>query len=85
MSPSTPQSETAQMSNPLIDAIQQLSVDERIELVAQICDSIPDDPNAFDLSPEIQEVLDRRVQEMESDPKSGMTIEELKAFLRRSA
>jgi putative addiction module component (TIGR02574 family) len=73
------------MCNPLLHAIQQLSVDERIELVAQICDSIPDDPCAFQLTPEIQEVLDRRIQEMESDPKSGLTIDELKAFLRRSA
>ena len=73
------------MSNPLIDAIQQLSVDERIELVAQICDSIPDDPGAFELTPEIQDVLDRRIQEMDANPKSGMTLEELKAFLRRSA
>ena len=73
------------MSNPLIDIIQQLSVDERIELVAQICDSIPESAEGFQLTPEIQIVLDQRIQEMESHPKSGMTVEELKAFLRRSA
>jgi putative addiction module component (TIGR02574 family) len=72
------------MSNPLLSAIQQLSVDERIELVAQICDSIPDDPGTFELTDEMREILDRRIQEMESDPRSGMTIAELKEYLRRS-
>ena len=73
------------MTDSILDAIKLLSVDARIELVAKICDSIEEDTQSSDLSPEIRDELDRRLTAMEADPKAGFTWNEFKALLRRSA
>ena len=61
--------------------IDRLSSDQRIQLVEEIWDSIPDD----DLEPVLTEDqrvdLQRRIAGYEADPKNGSTWEEVKARL----
>jgi putative addiction module component (TIGR02574 family) len=73
------------MTDFILDAIKQLSVDERIELVARICNTIEQDSRSGEVSAEIRDELDRRLAAMEADPKAGLTFDEFKALLRRSA
>ena len=62
--------------------IDHLTSAERIRLVEEIWDSIPDE----DVVPALTEVqqldLRRRIAEYEADPKLGSTWEEVKARLR---
>jgi putative addiction module component (TIGR02574 family) len=49
----------------------QLSVAERLELVEELWDSIPAESEAFDLTAEQREDLDRRLAEADADPNGG--------------
>lgn len=61
--------------------IKELSVAERIQLVEDIWDSIALSSEEMPLSEEQKAELDRRLEDLEEDPGSGITWEELKAEL----
>jgi len=56
-----------------------LSVEERINLVSEIWDSIAAVPEQVEVSPEVRELLAKRLIEHRSNPTSGSPWEEVKA------
>jgi putative addiction module component (TIGR02574 family) len=58
--------------------ILQLSVDERIQLVQDIWDSIAAVPEAIQLTDAQRQELDRRLAEYEKDPDEGIPWEEFR-------
>lgn len=59
--------------------IDRLSVEERIALVAQIWDSIADDPAAVPLTDAQRRELERRADEDDADPGDTVPWEQVKA------
>ncbi len=62
--------------------ISKLSLTERIQLLENVWDSIADEPDAWELTQEQKDELDRRVAAYEENPQNTFTWEEVKAGLR---
>ena len=62
--------------------IDQLTSAERLQLVEEIWDSIPDEELVPALTDAQRLDLQRRISEYEADPKAGSSWEEIKARLR---
>ena len=62
--------------------IRKLSLAERILLLEEVWDSIADEPEAWELTQDQQDELDRRVSAYEANPKNTFTWDEVKAGLR---
>lgn len=58
-------------SNALLDELIRLPVDERLDLLEALWDSIPDDDETLALTPEQGEDLDRRIEEAQAKPTDG--------------
>jgi putative addiction module component (TIGR02574 family) len=71
------------MSNhPLLKVeISQLSVAERIQLAADLWDSILDKADEISLDKAQQQELDRRLEQHRQDPNAGSTWEDVKQRL----
>lgn len=61
--------------------IFNLSVAERLTLVEDIWDSIAKDADEIELSQELRDELDRRMEEYRNDPEAGVTWEKLDSRL----
>jgi len=72
------------MSTQLSD-ILQLSIAERIQLAEDIWDSIAAFPEALPLTDAQREELDRRLQAYAQNPDEGISWDELKEKVRKSA
>ncbi len=59
------------------DALE-LSIEERIQLVADIWDSISEHPEAVNITPEVRTLLDERLSAYRKDPDSGSPWSEVK-------
>ena len=70
------------MNKALRDELMQLSAAERIELAYELWDSIPADSEDFQLTPEQQHEIERRMAAHERDPSRAMTLEQFEARLR---
>jgi putative addiction module component (TIGR02574 family) len=71
------------MTQPIgLAEITAMSLDDRIALVQAIWDSIADEADAFPVTEEQQRELDRRIAELDANPKNVLTWEEFKARLR---
>ena len=62
--------------------IRELSVEERLELVGEIWDSIIEETDPCELSDEQKAELDRRISAHRDNPKAGSTWAEVKARLK---
>lgn len=62
--------------------IRKLSLAERIQLLEDVWDSIAEETNAWELTPELQAELDQRLNDPETNPSGNVTWEEVKAGLR---
>lgn len=71
------------MKQDLVAEILEMPLDERVELVEAIWDSISAVPEALPLASWQREELDRRLAEYEANPDSGATMEEVFARVRR--
>jgi putative addiction module component (TIGR02574 family) len=60
----------------------ELSAPDRFELMELIWESLEADPDAWELSSEQLEMLDRRSQEMRDDPSCTITWEEMQKRLK---
>jgi len=69
----------------LVAEILELTVAERMRLVEVIWDSISAVPEAIALTQWQRDELDRRLDELESDPNSGVTLEEMLGRIRQRA
>ena len=72
------------MKHELVAEILALPVEERMELVEAIWESISAVPEALPLTDWQKEELDRRLDEFERDPDAGSTLEEVFARIRRA-
>jgi putative addiction module component (TIGR02574 family) len=63
----------------LLDKALALPSRERLELVGRLWESLQMDPEAFPLTEEQRQTLDRREQEMEKDPQLGSSWQDVKA------
>ena len=59
-----------------------LPVQERIQLVKVIWESIAALPNAIEVSPELKTELDARLADFERNPEAGYSWDEVKAHLK---
>ena len=64
-----------------INAIKSWSVDDRVELVNQIWDSIADDNGVPPITDSLRTELDRRIAIYEADPSNVVTWEQIEAKL----
>ena len=62
--------------------IRELSVEERLELVGEIWDSIIEETDPCELSNEQKSELDRRLDAHKDDPKIGSTWNDVKARMK---
>jgi putative addiction module component (TIGR02574 family) len=72
------------MSTELSD-ILQMSVAERIQLVEDIWDSIVASPESIPVTDAQKEELDRRLQAHAGNPDGGVSWDELKEKVRKTA
>ena len=63
--------------------LRELPLDERIQLVEDLWDSIAADQNAFPLTPEQRAELDRRLDAYEADGDPGRPAEEVIEEIRK--
>lgn len=62
-----------------LDEILNLSVEERLEIVASIWASIADDPESLELSDDERHLLDQRLDELDKNPDAGSRWSDVKA------
>lgn len=72
------------MSTQLED-ILQLSVSERIQLAEDIWDSIAANPESLSLTDAERQELDRRLESYARNPDEGVSWDDLKKRVRKSA
>ncbi len=65
-----------------LDDIKALTVDERLDVIEEIWDSIDDDPSPPMISDELKAELERRLAAHRLNPDEGSTWEEVKTGLR---
>jgi putative addiction module component (TIGR02574 family) len=68
-----------------LSEILQLTIAERIQLAEDIWDSVAAFPEALPLTDAQKEELDRRLQAYAENPSEGISWDELKDRLRKSA
>jgi putative addiction module component (TIGR02574 family) len=68
-----------------LSEILQLTIAERIQLAEDIWDSVAAFPEAIPLTDAQKEELDRRLQAYAGNPNEGISWDELKDKLRKSA
>ena len=61
------------MARPIID-VEQLSPDERLELIGQLWDSLAKNPESVPVTAAQKAELDRRLDEMEKDGGGGAPL-----------
>ena len=67
-----------------LDDIRQLSVDERLELLEQIWETIAAEPDHVRLSNDQVAELDRRLDDYERDPEQGSPWEQVRERIENS-
>lgn len=75
---------TMENATKTLEELRKLPVDQRIQLVEDLWDTIADDTlgESVAVSPELAAELDRRLQEYRSDPESARPVEDVLARLR---
>lgn len=66
-----------------LEGIMALSVEERIQIVQAILESITEEKGYPELTSELQQELDRRARAYDANPEDVMTREEMRASIRR--
>jgi putative addiction module component (TIGR02574 family) len=63
--------------------LRRISIEERLEMMRQIWETIVDEEDTVETSPEVLEELKRRLADFEANPNQGSPWEEVEARLRR--
>ena len=63
----------------------ELPVQERIQLVEMIWESIAACPQAIEVSPELKTDLDARLADFERNPEAGYSWDQVKAHLKNGS
>ena len=67
----------------MIQDILKLSVSERILMVEAIWDSITEEVEELELSPEVKRLLDERLEAHKNNPNEGYDWDEVKAKIKK--
>ena len=70
------------MNQTSVAEILELPLQERVQLVELIWDSIASTPAGLDISPELKADLEQRLKEFERDPDAGYSWAEVKSHLK---
>ena len=70
------------MASPIREKLLKLPAAERMELIEELWESIADDDEALDLTPEQLEDLESRLAEADADPEGGSPWEEVRERIR---
>ena len=73
------------MSKFFVADILELPVQERIQLVEMIWESIAAFPEAIEVSPELKTDLDARLADFERNPEAGYSWDQVKAHLKNGS
>lgn len=73
------------MNSISVAAILELPVQERIQLVEMIWESIAAFPHALEVSPELKAELAARLVDFEQNPQGGYAWDEVKAHLKNGS
>ena len=65
----------------VLSAVESWPVDDRVRLVQDVWDRLPDQGYEADLTDEMKAELDRRIEEMDRNPELGVPWEVVKARL----
>ena len=65
--------------------ILELPVQERIQMVEMIWESIAAFPQAIEVSPELKTDLDARLADFERNPEAGYSWDQVKAHLKNGS
>ena len=65
----------------VLSAVESWPVDDRVRLVQDVWDRLPDQGHDADLTDEMKAELDRRIEEMDRNPQSGVPWEVVKERL----
>ena len=66
----------------LLDSVIALPIEERLELLDRIRESVRNDPAITPLSEEHRRILDQRIDEFERDPSEGSSWAEVEGRIR---
>jgi putative addiction module component (TIGR02574 family) len=58
--------------------------EDRLRLIEEVWDGLPDVDREFELTEELKNLLDRRLAALGANPGGVVTWDEIKAFARRS-
>jgi len=72
-------------SKTLLKKALELDIDERTVLGHQILMSVEDECDELEVTDELKEKLDRRLEEHRKNPTAGYTLDEFKRKLRKLA
>ena len=73
------------MTHVSVADILELPVQERIQLVEMIWESIAAFPQAIEVSPELKSELNARLAEFERNPEAGYSWDQVKAQLKNGS
>jgi putative addiction module component (TIGR02574 family) len=65
-----------------LEDIKKLSVNERLDLLEKIWDSLADFPEALPLTEAQRHELDRRIADLERNPASVESWEQVKSYMK---
>lgn len=71
------------MALPMIAELTKLPIDDRLEIVEALWESIAADSRALPVSPEQAAILDERLAELEANPDAGRSWAEFRSTLER--
>lgn len=63
----------------ILSEVERWPIDDQIKLVHEICNRLSDQNHELELTDELKIELDRRIDDLERDPDSGMPWEVVKA------
>jgi putative addiction module component (TIGR02574 family) len=64
--------------------IHRLTIEQRLDLIGKLWDSIPNDPDALPIPNWHREIIDQRLAEADAQPDAGIQWEQFRSELRNS-
>jgi putative addiction module component (TIGR02574 family) len=69
-------------SKHIISEALALPATDRLEVIEQLWDSLAAEPQSLEMTDAQRQELDRRIEQMDADPKAGIPWQDVKADLR---
>ncbi|WP_165072847.1 addiction module protein [Paludisphaera rhizosphaerae] len=66
----------------VLSEVQAWPPEDRLRLIEEVWDSLADDESGPELTPELRDLLDRRLAALEAEPDGGVTWDEIRQRYR---